>query len=196
MLYLPPHYAHEGIAIGECMTYSIGFRAPSYQELGEAFLHFMADSIDLPGRYADPDLHISARPAEIGTAMADRIATELSKAQFTKDDILVFLGEYLSEPKPAVFFRVPEKKLNLERFLQQAEKHGVVLSSRSRMLYRGKHIFINGESFVLRRADAKTLVMLADGRSLEGDSVRNASNDVKEALHTWYQAGWLGFRTS
>jgi len=51
MLYLPPQYAHDGIALGECMTYSIGFRAPSYQELGEAFLQFMADSIDLPGRY-------------------------------------------------------------------------------------------------------------------------------------------------
>src|SRR5690606_39783213 len=56
MLYLPPHYAHDGIAADECMTYSIGFRAPSYQELGEAFLHFMMDSIDLKGRYADPDL--------------------------------------------------------------------------------------------------------------------------------------------
>ena len=49
MLYLPPHYAHDGVAVGECMTYSIGFRAPSYQELGEAFLQFMAD-IDRPAR--------------------------------------------------------------------------------------------------------------------------------------------------
>ncbi len=65
MLYLPPQYAHDGVAIGECMTYSIGFRAPSYQELGEAFLQFMADSIDLPGRYADPDLAPVKNPAEI-----------------------------------------------------------------------------------------------------------------------------------
>ncbi|MGT2491148.1 JmjC domain-containing protein [Cupriavidus basilensis] len=28
MLYLPPQYAHDGVAEGECMTYSIGFRAP------------------------------------------------------------------------------------------------------------------------------------------------------------------------
>ena len=47
MLYLPPRYAHDGIAEGECQTYSIGFRSPSFQELGEAFLQFMADSIDL-----------------------------------------------------------------------------------------------------------------------------------------------------
>ena len=66
MLYLPPHYAHDGVAEGECMTYSIGFRSPSYQELGEAFLQFMADSIDLPGRYADPGPgRHRAKPAEI-----------------------------------------------------------------------------------------------------------------------------------
>jgi 50S ribosomal protein L16 3-hydroxylase len=34
MLYLPPQYAHDGVAIGECMTYSVGFRAPAFQELG------------------------------------------------------------------------------------------------------------------------------------------------------------------
>ncbi|MBY0573150.1 MAG: cupin domain-containing protein, partial [Undibacterium sp.] len=27
MLYLPPHYAHDGVALGDCMTYSIGFKA-------------------------------------------------------------------------------------------------------------------------------------------------------------------------
>ena len=62
MLYLPPHIAHDGVALGECMTYSIGFRAPAYQELGEAFLQFMSDSIDLSGRYADPELSPSKTP--------------------------------------------------------------------------------------------------------------------------------------
>ncbi|MFX5684730.1 cupin domain-containing protein, partial [Acinetobacter baumannii] len=56
MLYLPPQYAHDGVAIGECMTYSVGFRSPAYQELGESFLEFMMDTIDLSGRYEDPDL--------------------------------------------------------------------------------------------------------------------------------------------
>jgi hypothetical protein len=65
MLYLPPHYAHDGVAMGECMTYSVGFRSPAYQELGESFLEFMMDTIDLPGRYADPDLKTSAKPAEL-----------------------------------------------------------------------------------------------------------------------------------
>jgi len=191
MLYLPPHYAHDGIAMGECMTYSIGFRAPSYQELGEAFLQFMADSIELPGRYADPDLSVSTRPAEIGRSMLGRVASELSKVKFTDEDILIFLGEYLSEPKPHVFFGLPTQELTLKRFEQLAGKRGVTLSPRTRMLYRGKHVFINGESFATSRVDKKALTMLADERYLTGEVVRGASTDVREALHTWYRDGWL-----
>jgi 50S ribosomal protein L16 3-hydroxylase len=194
MLYLPPHYAHDGVAVGECMTYSIGFRAPSYQELGESFLQFMADSIDLPGRYADPDLRSSSRPAEIGNAMLERISHELAKVRFTDDDIAIFLGEYLSEPKPHVFFEAPPQDLNFKRFEQLAARHGVALSRRTRMLYKGKHVFINGESFTAGREDKKTLHVLADERVLAAEQVRDASPDVKDALHNWYQDGWLDLR--
>lgn len=132
MLYLPPHYAHDGIAIGDCQTYSIGFRAPSYQELGEAFLQFMADSIDLPGRYADPELELTNKPAEIPKSMVGRIADELNKMQFTEDDFAIFLGEYLSEPKHNVFFTGPEKPLPAGRFAQTAGKKASSCRARRR----------------------------------------------------------------
>jgi 50S ribosomal protein L16 3-hydroxylase len=153
MLYLPPHYAHDGVAEGECMTYSIGFRAPSYQELGENFLQFMADSIDLPGRYADPDLQPAKNPAEIPKAMLGAIADELNKVRFTEDDITIFLGEYLSEPKHIVFFTPVAKPLPVGRFVEAARKKGVALSAKTLMLYRGRNVFINGESFAAGRAD-------------------------------------------
>lgn len=191
MLYLPPHYAHDGAAVGECMTYSIGFRAPSWQELGESFLQFMADSVDLPGRYADPDLRLVKHPAEIDRAMLSQVASELSKVRFTEDDIAIFLGEYLSEPKANVFFDAPARPLTLARFAQKAAKSGVALSRKTRMLYRGKHVFINGESFAVNAADKAALSALADRRRLEGSEAGLASQDVMEALHTWYEDGWL-----
>ncbi|QBI00306.1 ribosomal protein uL16 3-hydroxylase [Pseudoduganella albidiflava] len=191
MLYLPPHYAHDGVAIGDCQTYSIGFRSPSYQELGEAFLQFMADSIDLPGRYADPELEPSTKPAEIPKDMLGRLADELNKMQFTEDDFAIFLGEYLSEPKHNVFFTGPEKPLPAGRFAQTAGKKGVKLSRKTQMLYRGKHVFINGESFAIGRADKAALEALANNRVLEGAQVAAASEDVMEALYAWYTDGWL-----
>ena len=191
MLYLPPHYAHDGVAVGECMTYSIGFRAPSYQELGEAFLQFMSESIELPGRYADPELTATAHPAEIGNAMLQQVADELNKVRFTADDVAIFLGEYLSEPKASTFFDVPERPLSLALFAKKAIKRGICLSRKTQMLYRGKHVFINGESFNVSAADKALLSLLADRRRLDGAEVASASEDVMEAFCTWYEDGWL-----
>ncbi|HEY8027131.1 MAG TPA: cupin domain-containing protein [Burkholderiaceae bacterium] len=191
MLYLPPHYAHDGVAEGECMTYSVGFRAPAYQELGEAFLQFMADSIDLPGRYADPELTPVKHPAEISRAMVDKISAELNKVRFTDDDIAIFLGEYLSDPKARTYFSPPARPLTPAKFALAAAKRGVRLSRKTQMLYRGKHVFINGESFAVGRNDKAMLQTLADARHLDGASVQNATQDVQEALLTWYEDGWL-----
>ena len=191
MLYLPPHYAHDGVAEGECMTYSIGFRSPSYQELGEAFLQFMADSIDLPGRYADPLLEPAKNPAEIPRHMLATITEEMNKVRFTEEDVTIFLGEHLSEPKHNVFFTRPAKPLTMGRFAQSAAKRGVVLSLKTLMLYRGKHVFINGESFAVDRADKALLEVLANERAVPGATVASATTDVLEALYTWYQDGWI-----
>ena len=191
MLYLPPHYAHDGVAEGECMTYSIGFRSPSYQELGEAFLQFMADSIELPGRYADPALEVAKNPAEIPRHMLSTIAEELNKVRFDEEDVTIFLGEHLSEPKHNVFFTGPAKPLTMGRFIDTASKRGLVLSLKTLMLYRGKHVFINGESFAVGRADKVVLDVLANERALPGEAMAKASQDVIEALYAWYQDGWI-----
>ncbi|MEN9867299.1 MAG: hypothetical protein RL748_2889, partial [Pseudomonadota bacterium] len=191
MLYLPPHYAHDGVALGECMTYSIGFRAPSYQELGEAFLQYMADSIDLPGRYADPELQASNHPAEISSAMVEKISEEIQKVQFDQDDILSFLGSYLSEPKALVSFTPPTKVMSLDQFAKASAQRGIKLSRKSSMLYHKSDVFINGEGFSMRRADRASLLLLANERSLDPAQVAACSEDVAQALYTWYQDGWL-----
>ena len=194
MLYLPPQYAHDGVSIGECMTYSIGFRAPSFQELGESFLSFMSDTIDLPGRYADPDLKPTEHPAEISNAMVEKIAEHIAKITFSPDDIAIFIGEYLSEPKASVYFESPEKPLSPKRFAQSAQKRGIKLSLKSSMLYKGKHVFINGESFAVGEDDALLLTKIADERQLSGEDLANTTPDVLEAFCLWYEDGWLQLR--
>ena len=191
MLYLPPHYAHDGIAEDECMTYSIGFRAPSYQEIGEAFLQFMMESIDLPGRYADPDLKPAKSPAELSTAMVERVAKEMEKVRFTKEDITLFLGQYLSEPKPTLFFDSPQKPLSPARFHQQSKKYGVKLARKTKMLHCGKTIFINGESYEVSGKDKIALAQLADERKLSAEMLDILSEDASETLLLWYEDGWL-----
>jgi 50S ribosomal protein L16 3-hydroxylase len=115
----------------------------------------------------------------------------MNKVRFTPDDVTIFLGEYLSEPKHNVFFSAPAQTMTMGKFTQAASKRGVALSRKSQMLYRGKHVFINGESFAVGRADKALLDQLANARMLDGASVASASGDVMDALHTWYQDGWI-----
>jgi 50S ribosomal protein L16 3-hydroxylase len=173
------------------MTYSIGFRSPSFQELGEAFLQFMVEAIDLPGRYADPGLQPVSKPAEIPRQMLATVTEELNKVRWDEEDVTIFLGEYMSEPKHNVFFTRPAKPLTVGRFMEGAAARGLKLSPKTLMLYRGKHIFINGESFAVGRADKVVLDVLANERALDGAALGNASDDVLEALYSWYQYGWL-----
>ncbi|WP_338844524.1 cupin domain-containing protein [Massilia sp. W12] len=191
MLYLPPHYAHDGVALGDCMTYSIGFRAPSFQELGEQFLQFMLDSIDLPGRYADPDLKPVKHVAEISPAMLKQVTREINKMRFTSEDITVFLGQYLTEAKPGVWFDTPQETSAFDAFLARASASGVRLSRKSQMLYTDDTLFINGESYEIPENDSALLQNLANHRRLSAAQVRAAGQDVQEALHSWHDEGWL-----
>ncbi|MGZ9059829.1 MAG: cupin domain-containing protein, partial [Burkholderiaceae bacterium] len=77
MLYLPPGIAHEGTAIGECMTYSIGFRAPSYQQLLEPWFADYAEQASLGGRYADRGAAATTCAAALPPEMTRQIHNEL-----------------------------------------------------------------------------------------------------------------------
>src|SRR5581483_7025945 len=65
MLYLPPGIPHEGVAVGHCMTFSIGMRAPSGAELLVAFAEQVAAGLPESQRYADPDLRPANQFGEI-----------------------------------------------------------------------------------------------------------------------------------
>src|SRR5688572_13480314 len=115
-LYLPPRYAHEGVAAGECITCSVGFRAPAHQELGSRFLEFLQDRLKLDGRYADPAAGPARRPAEIPSRMLAESVRVLGRMRWREDDVAEFLGRYLSEPKANVVFRRPARALSPSEF--------------------------------------------------------------------------------
>ena len=73
MLYLPPGVPHHGVAVGECLTYSIGMRAPSQAELLIDFAESFADSLPEELRFLDPDLEPSNGDGEIDDAAFARV---------------------------------------------------------------------------------------------------------------------------
>ncbi|MBI5752508.1 MAG: cupin domain-containing protein [Hydrogenophilales bacterium] len=188
MLYLPPRYAHYGIALNDCITYSIGFRAASHQELLVQFLIHLQDRVTAEGMYEDADLKPQAHPAEISAAMIDKAAAAINQLTWSKGDIAQFLGSYLTEPKPHIFFDPPVRPFSYTKFHQAAEKRGLHLSLKSQMLFAGAQLFMNGEQVTAKGAARNILIRLADQRALEPLALPEAASEL---LYDWYQAGYV-----
>ena len=184
MLYLPPHYAHEGVAVGECMTYSMGFKAETMHGLAGALMARLADQEPFghDHRYADPQALPAKRPANIPANLQDFARQSLMQVLQKKDAVDVALGEWLTEPKPQVWFE-GRAGARLPR--------AVRLDRRTQMLYDARHVYINGESWRCQGDDARWLKTLADQRCLTPVQLAQTSAALRLQLQAWWQAGWL-----
>ncbi len=200
MLYLPPKYAHDGVAVGECMTYSVGFKVPAELDLARELLQRYADDtiedepeddesedmvITPPVLYRDAGQEAVTHPAEIPSALLDFAKQAVAKAMSDPDALARNLGEYLTEPKANVWFDEPEQAVDV------TQQSRLDLALRSQMMYEARHIFLNGESWRAAGNDAKLMRLLADQRYLDGKALANASEGALALLQDWADAGWL-----
>ena len=201
MLYLPPGCAHDGVATDadDCMTYSIGFRAPSAEELARGLLEHAAETLVRQGFYADPGLKPAARAALLDDAYVNQAARLIGNVHPPRALLETYLGQMLTEPKANVFFDAPDAPLSAAAFARAAMRRGVKLDLRTQMLYRGQTLFINGET--AGAPLSPTLERLADARQLpagtasatRGSARPDARLSAKamQALYLWYTHGWL-----
>ena len=189
MLYLPPHWAHDGVALEPCFTYSIGFRAPSRAEIAREFLAFLQDRVELDGLYADSGARPPRHAAEIPAGMVRHAVETAARIRWRKRDVSRFLGEYLSEPKPHLVFSRPRRPLAPARFASRCRARGLRLDPRTRMLFRGRDYFVNGERIEAPARARGVLVRLANERALPPGE--RLSGPLARLLHSWYLAGWL-----
>jgi 50S ribosomal protein L16 3-hydroxylase len=191
MLYLPPDFAHDGVAVDACTTYSIGFRAPSHTELAQAFLDHLGDRIDLPGRYADPDLRPAREPARVGRAMQQRVATALRGMRWGRAVVDRFLGTMLSEPKANVVFAPPARPLARAAFARALRRGGAHLDRRTSWLYDDDALYVNGEAHAWPAGNRAPLVLLANARALSAADAARLAPAAVTFLHEGYRHGYL-----
>ncbi|RMX08809.1 cupin domain-containing protein [Corticibacter populi] len=200
MLYLPPRYAHDGIAEGDCMTYSVGFRSPKRDELGASLLERLAEfaqdtpasthALDVPFYRDAGQPAVSASgliPETLQTFAHDALARALKQPHVVEQA----LGEYLSEPKPQVFFDEDDAPAN--GVAEPEAATAVVLSRKTRMLYDRRFLYINGESYRCAGSDARHLRQLADQRQLPIAQLARMSGEAQEIVQEWHDQGWLFF---
>ena len=197
MLYLPPQIAHWGISESDdCMTYSIGFRAPKTQELQHEFLCYLQDNLSVEGLYADADLKLQNHPAEISDAMINKVGEMLQKITWDKNNVADFLGKYLTEPKLDVVFE-PNRKLSKAEFTKQLAAKTLHLDLKSQLLFTQNNFYLNGEKLNVPTAFLSELKELADKHSLNiiglQANIHAAAGDV---LYEPYLAGFVCFKHS
>ena len=181
---MSPGWGHDGVAVGgDCMTCSVGFRAPAAGELARELLVRLADEDADPALYRDPAQAATATPAAVPAALEDFARRALQRHLAHPLALARALGEVLSEPKPKVWFEA--------RDAVPAAAGALRLDARTRMMYDAHHVFINGESFLARGRDARLLREMADTQVLTAVQRRQLSPSAQSLLEDWLSAGWL-----
>jgi 50S ribosomal protein L16 3-hydroxylase len=192
LLYLPPRVAHWGTAVGQaCVTCSIGFRAPAWQELLGPWLDVLSTRVTDKARYEDPGARPVRRPAQLPGAFIDSAFAALARSAPTRADARDLLLAFLTEPKSNIVFTPPRERLSQYELRTQARRRGLRLDRRTRMLYAGGAIAINGELLDNARKERALMHALADHRSLVPAQLVGVAASSWRELAEWHHSGWL-----
>ena len=197
MLYLPPNIGHWGISQSDdCLTYSIGFRAPATFEIQSKFLDFIQDHLITNENeiYKDPNLAPQKNPAEISSNMTKAMRNIVDRLRWDKSSINHFIGQLLSEPIESSIFET-RKPLSLKAFEKRIVNKTLKLNSKTRMLFIKNNFYINGEFIKIDKKYTPFLKQLANDReiSLESSFNKRDLNALGIVLLPLYEAGFIDF---
>ena len=153
MLYLPPQTGHNGVAVGDhCMTYSVGFRAPSHSELLSSFSDAMIDRLGNEDRYSDQNLKIQNNPGEISRQALEEIQ-EIFR-QYYQDQELVsdWFGRFVTESKYASDGTTSGTRCTVDDLIKHHSKGGIIIrneGSRFAFIHQKDKftLFVDGKAF-------------------------------------------------
>ncbi|MFZ5755628.1 MAG: JmjC domain-containing protein [Pseudomonadota bacterium] len=178
LLYLPPGYAHWGIAQEACTTYSVGFRAPSDRELLDGFCNHLIEHTPETERYGDPGLAAPRHPGALDTATLERFRQRIARLVDQPDLLAGFLGSALSDPKYATQPEPPARRYTAAALGKKLARSVALRrheSSRFLLLADFGTLYVDGHPLVLADRHAIELAaVIADHRVLPAGELRSA----------------------
>ena len=198
MLYLPPRLAHFGIAEDDCMTYSVGFRAPSAAEVLTHFTDFLAQYLTDEERYTDADAQPVSDPHQIQSDALDRLKSLLAEHMSDERMLLTWFGQFMTEP------RYPElvagEEVGEEDFISSLQDGAILVRNPSaRMAWSEVDddvlLFASGQSRYLpgKLRELLKLICAADALHAENLGPWLADEDGRDLLCELVKQGSLGF---
>ena len=198
MLYLPPRLAHFGIAEDDCMTYSVGFRAPSAAEVLTHFTDFLSQYLTDEERYTDADAQPVSDPHQIQGDALDRLKGLLAEHMSDERMLLTWFGQFMTEP------RYPElvagEELGEEDFISSLENGAILVRNPSaRMAWSEVDddvlLFASGQSRYLPGKLRELLKLVCSADALHSENLGEwlADEDGRDLLCELVKQGSLGF---
>jgi len=203
MLYLPPGVAHHGVAFGECMTCSIGFRAPSQTEMLADFAAVLMEGADSGIHYSDPDLTPADSAGEITQEARARARQMLRQQLRPSDDAMdIWFGRFMTEPKPWLRPVPSSRRTGTARFKAALDKgRTLAWHPAVRVAWFGArqacHLFVDGRHYPLAERLTGFAELLGGSRTLDAAKLKRlASNpELEKYLLAWLDAGQLVWTT-
>lgn len=198
MLYLPPRLAHFGIAEDDCMTYSVGFRAPSAAEVLTHFTDFLSQYLTDEERYTDADAQPVSDPHQIQGDALDRLKGLLAEHMSDERMLLTWFGQFMTEP------RYPElvagEELGEDDFISALQDGAILVRNPSARLAWSEVdddvlLFASGQSRYLPGKLRELLKLVCSADALHSENLGEwlADEDGRDLLCELVKQGSLGF---
>jgi 50S ribosomal protein L16 3-hydroxylase len=189
MLYLPPGVAHWGIGEGgDCMTWSVGLRAPSVPEMLGSFTQYLLDHAPEGAHFTDPALSPQESPARIRPE-ALAVTSELLDQWLLNPDLRQrWFGSFSTEVKEHLFIEPAEQTVEPARLPELFRQQNWQRHPFSRWAWsertdaQGLYLFVCGEVFELPEGCRDKLRQLCDDRQLDQDLLQDANPALLQVL--------------
>ncbi len=188
MLYLPPGFAHHGIAVTPCLTYSVGFRAPSYFEMRRDFVESLSSRADASSLLVDPPLRLE-HPGAIPQAMLERVRQIVRTMDLSDDAIDRWFAAFATRLGPGRTMSSSSRPKSEAAVLERLERGGLVArSEEGRWAYLpssstrgGLRLYVGGVEIEVPRAAAPLARALCAERRFDAPTLARACQASKAA---------------
>lgn len=201
MLYLPPGVVHHGVAAGDCITISVGFRAPAKVELLSGYVADALSRMDSEAFYEDPDLSPQENPGEITAQAREKIRAIIRALPLDDESIDRWFASFTTDVRPGHYLPEPEETVGTKQLLEALQRQGELWRSEyARYCYidAGEgmtRLYVAGEEFTLG-AHLDFAAPLLCGRriyTLDDLSAHLDNRDFADLLRELYNLGAVYF---
>jgi len=199
MLYLPPGVAHHGVAMGDSLTYSIGYRAISKVEMMASFMEHITDDMPANTHLMGANLKKNDHPGEISSQILDNVSRIIKDYPLGDKDIAHWFGRFVTEPKSSYYPELPDVDIDAATLVEQLQN--------GHKLYRGEHsrfnfirnddgtayLYIDGQAHLLVNEISGLAEIIADRASFSYDNLSAIidRSDVQSLLVQLFNQGQL-----